>query len=189
MWCSCWLAPGGSWSFRIGTTYGGREAHEENLARIREETAKTKEERAKEQRVEERWEKAAEQLWSDESHELIVAAAKLSIEDSAFGEAAVNLHRHLGGIFGDYFFPLRWTDSDHYLWRGFVVQLEQITAQFPPSAENARLVWETAKRWNDYRHILKDTESFARSRDMCRRCALFSLTLPKQVQKLVEDPR
>ena len=84
--------------------------------------------------------------------------------------------------------PLRWTDSDHYLWRGFVVQLEQITAQFPPSPENARLVWETANRWGDYRHILKDTESFARSRDLCRRCALFSLTLPEQVQKLVEDP-
>ena len=139
-----------------------QEAHEENLARIREETAKTKEERvtareerAKEQQVEERWEKAAEQLWSDESRELIVAAAKPPIEDPAFGEAAVALCRHLLTIFGHHF-PLWWTNSDHHLWRGFVVQLEQITAQLPPSAENARLVWETAKRWGDYRDILKD---------------------------------
>ena len=80
-----------------------REAHEENLARIREERATAREERAKEQRVEDRWEKAAEQLWSDESRELIVAAAKLSIEDPAFGEAAVKLSRYLSGIFGDYF--------------------------------------------------------------------------------------
>ena len=171
-----------------------QEAHEENLARIREETAKTKEERvtareerAKEQRVEERWEKAAEQLWSDESRELIVAAAKAPIEDPAFGEAAVKLSRYLSGILEPWF--LWWTDSDHHLWRGFVVQLEQITSRLPPSAENARVLQETANRWDDYRHILKDIESFARSRDVCRRCALFSLTLPKQVQELVEDSR
>ena len=170
-------------------------AHEDNLVRIREETAKTKEERAtareakaEEQRVEEQWENAAEQLWSDESRELIVASARSSIEDSAFSEAAVKLHRHLGGIFSDYFFPLRWTDSDHYLWRGFVVQLERIAAQLPPSAENARLVWDTAVRWGDYRHILDDTEFFARSRDMCRRCAFFTLTLPEQVQNLADEP-
>ena len=156
-----------------------QEAHEENLARIREETAKTKEERvtarekrAKEQRVEERWEKAAEQLWSDESHELIVAAAKAPIEDPAFGEAAVNLHRHLGGIFGDYFFPLRWTDSDHYLWRGFVVQLEQITAQFPPSAG------ERPVGVGKLQSVGTTTGTYSRTprvlpgpRDMCRRCA------------------
>lgn len=76
-----------------------QEAHKADLDRIREETAKIREERAKareakaeEQRVEKRWEKAAEQLWSDESRKLIVAAASLSIEDPAVDETAVKLN-------------------------------------------------------------------------------------------------
>lgn len=165
-----------------------QEAHREDLVRIRQETAKIREERAKareakaeEQRVEKRWEEAAEQLWSDETSELIVASTSLTIQDPVFGEALAKVRRHLGEILGHYL-PIFSTGTESYLFRGFLAHLERITAQLPPSAENARLVWETAKRWGDYRHLLRDAEHIARSRNMCGQCAFFTRTLPEQVQ-------
>ena len=162
-----------------------QEAHERGMAAQKEAHEAKMEHRRREREVLEREEaerehldRLAKQLWSKESREFIVAANEPAFDDPDFGPRRVELERHLGSIFGAQW-PFWWTNSYHHLHKGFVEFLERVTRMWEPTAENLRIVWDAAIRYDNTKDFL-DPRYLTDTGHTCRRCAVIERFFPRE---------